>query len=410
MKKADFQKKLAFGCTIFLYFLSSIIGGLVLSRTKDYKYDSLTYQINDYNKGVEVDNSFTRPYMRLTRKNETNDLYQDLLANYYYSDRVNDVRQYFQNDIRYKFPGEDEYKVDFRFYSQSTVYIPPEPINDQRIEYKIDYRLFTAYFSDNELGRRGYIGKRFECDSYIFIIDTFANKLCDYYGLENNREGYLQLLSNEEYAVLSFSVDGTLYRYSINNVLYSDSRSAPRCATFNEFFGVVPFSFLKEIYIPCFEFDFKTYSYWTRMLFNDLERLNYTTKDYNFDFFTYDKQNETYMLNENINKVMLDNTRNWSLTSFYILFIISIIGVNILLHSVKNGKQISMLLFIIFISLFIGSFLASYIYVHYLLFLIPLTILISILIQKGSYYGKRVKKTFAFKTKSKRSFYREIEV
>lgn len=274
----------------FLYVGSSF----ALRNTYSYKIDNFGYKLNNYNERY-TKTGYKQSYIKITSKEKRDALYDDLFNTFYYSDDSGSIRQYMNNSVDFNLNGNS---YNIRLYSQRTYYILNTLANDGG--YRIDYGLFHAYFSDEQFGnKKTYLNPHFNCDSFIFISDTFADKLIAEYNLPNASEeekqkSYLKLITEEDFAVLKIRIDEKYdVKLSINNIIYTNKRSAPRCLDFNEDFGTMLFNNkIKDYFNPAFEIDLKSYPFYTTSVLNKLKDLNYNIESYNFSFNTFDyKQN-----------------------------------------------------------------------------------------------------------------------
>ena len=378
-------------CLIFV--LASLVCNLLISFTSFFKLDSISYNINNYNKNV-LSSNFKAPYLKISSKKSTKSLYNDLFQTFYYSDDSGSIRQYFDNDIFYNFEGQQK---NVRLYTQEKLYISPEKQIDDG--YRLDYGLFHAYFSSNELGSYSYLGKRFDCDTYMFVSDKFADMLLFKYGLigkdddGDHSELYKELMFNEKYSVVHFSVDGTDFTVSINNILYTKNRTGPRCSEFNELFAVVNHHYALDKYPDfniCIEIDLKAYSYYIKTALNKVESFGYNVKDNGFDFYQYDYSNKEYYKNDQIANLYnsyraVSPFQNCILITFYVLIGGFAIVASIIIS--KRGfltkKNVIFVICFEFTIAMLFSILASLIFVSYLYSIIMIALLIAFIIQKG---------------------------
>ena len=382
------KKSISFFFVVFSFLAATLSSAFIFAGTTNYKLDKLAFNINNYNEHYYTED-FKRPFVKI-EKNETNVLYDDLFSRFYYSDDSGSVRQYMDNDSRIVINGSASNKVTL--FSQSTFAIQNNIAADGG--YRVDYGLFHAYFSDNELGGvRSYVGKHFNCDSYIFISDSVADMLLRHYNLpfddDSKLDSYLKLIQDEKYAVLSLRVDNsTTLKFSINNILYSDKRTAPRCVEFNKYFGLINYMYVSKYFKPCFEIDFKSYSYYITSVLNDSNSLGYTTENSKYDFYTYDYKNNKYLLNQEVTARFKELPADFSFNAFNVLFYCSIwvFGLIYLFLVIKSLNNKSDLLFCIFFEalwLAMYSILGNFFYTCFTFSIVPLMLLIVLLIAKG---------------------------
>lgn len=372
--------------TIAFFFLFSFCSGILYTQTTNFKLDNLAYQINNYNKHY-YSNGTKRSFVKI-KKNDNNQLYNDLFSQFYYSDDSGSVRQYMDNDCQV---FSDDGILDYRItlYSQSTFSITNEEAKDGG--YRIDYGLFHAYFTNPD---RSYLGIHFDCDSYVFISDTFANILLDYYNLpsgeEAKNESYQKLITEKQYAVLKVRIDNdTVVKLSINNIIYSSKRTGPRCLEFGDYFALVCFPYLSKMLSPCFEIDFKTYAYYITSVLSKTNQLGYNRDNSDFSFFTYNYENSSYELNDGVsNSFKKIDFQGQTSVVFSVLFyaslpLFSLVFFLITKKGITDKKSSRICILTILAVLIIYSILANFIYTCFAFSVVPLTLLLILFISKG---------------------------
>lgn len=384
------KKKSEFGFffVIVSFLAATLSSALIFTGTANYKLDNFAFKINDYNKHY-TENGFKRPYVKI-KKNDSKTLYNDLFSRFYYSDDSGSIRQYMDNECKMLAPNSSSKKI--KLYSQSTFTISDNLATDGG--YRIDYGVFHAYFNANELGNgRSYIGKRFNCDSYIFLSDTAADLLLEYYGLPNDeeskRDSYLKIVNEERYSILSIKIDeANTVTFSINNIIYSDKRTGPRCSEFNKYFGLINYDYVSKYFNPCFEMDFKSYSYYITSALKDTNKLGYTIDNSTFDFYTYDYEKNEYFLNEYVTNKFKTIPAQFNANAFDIIFYISLVIFGfahffLSLHFIdKKGDLLFCLIFELF-WLVIYSIIGNFLYTCYAFSIMPVFLIILLFIAKG---------------------------
>ncbi len=380
---------------LFLFVFFSILSNVFISCTFNHDLDQLSYKINNYNNDLDG-KEFVRPYVKVERKSNNNALYDDLYKRFYYSDDSGSIRQYMNNNCCYDF-GNGE-KIQLNLYSQSSFYILDTIAVDGG--YRIDNGLFHAYFSSKELGSGGYLGKHFGCDSYIYISDIFADKLLETYGLEKSMDSYEKLINEERYAILDIVVDDkTTLKFSINNIIYSDKRSAPRCCEFNEFFGLINHYYVSEYFSPCIEIDLKAYSYYITSVLNSINNYGYTTDNCVFSFYLFDKNSKSYYKSKSIGEeyvdiVSLANNDTFFVSMYIMSIVIGSVVYSVAAYGISLKREILICVSLELLSLSAYSIAANYFYTFYLYSIMPLVLFLILLLLKG----KRI--VYAFKDRA----------
>lgn len=369
--------------TLCAFFLFSFFGGFTASKTALGQIDALTYRLNDYNNHT-INGDFIRPYVRIEDKNVRDRLYTDLLRQFYYSDDSGSIRQLMQNECDVEIGGS---KHEIVLYSQDILGIQNTISADGG--YRIDYGIFHAYFSDSELGERGYLGKRFNCDTYIFISDTFADALLEEYGLAKTREAYLSLIKEEQYAILHINVDGLKdITLSINNIIYSDKRMGARCSYFNKYFGLINYNYVSDVLQPAFEIDLKAYSYYISSVLDKTEQMGYGVGSYNYRFYKYDyskgKYFEDYAINDSYALIRSDGLDD----VFKPLFIATVAATSflfgVLIYYFQSTSFAEIVeICVMTLSLSVFSVISNFIYVSFLTSVVPLCLCLVFVCMKG---------------------------
>ena len=359
-----------------LFVLFSVIVSLLFLPTQGYKLDNFAYQINDYTSKYPA-TGLVRPYVKVESKEKRDSLYNDLLLRYYYSEDSGSIRQYLDNDFFYTVGDET---INLRLYSQSTFSIT----NTLAIDggYRIDNGLFHAYFSSPELGDRGYAGPKYGCDSYVFINDVFADVLCEVYGLPKNEESYLKIVKNEEYGILPVTMEnGQELTLSINDIIYSDKRTGPRCSQFNPYFGLVNFHYISKYAQPCIEIDLKSYARYIVSVLDGLDDYGYTVENTTLNFFTYDFENEVYVPRTDLDNeyiaIRSTNTIVWDVAAYLSLFLCFFLYSWLFVVLGRNDFILSLIVFVCeFVLTAIYSTVTGFVYTYYGFSLFPLLVLI----------------------------------
>lgn len=405
IKNKSFSRnnKISILITVVCFLLFSFCSALLYTQTTNYKIDHLAYNINDYNKHYYGNNT-KRPFVKINKR-DSHQLYNDLFSQFYYSDDSGSVRQYMDNECVF-FTDDGVINKKVTLYTQSTFSITDSEAKDGG--YRIDYGLFHSYFSDPN---KSYLGIHFECDSYVFISDTFADILLDYHNLpsseETKIESYKKLISEEQYAVLKVKIDNdTVVRLSINNIIYSSKRTGPRCLEFNNYFGLISFPYFSKLLKPCFEIDFKTYAYYITSVLSKTDQLGYNRDNSEFSFFTYNYDDKLYELDSSVTDAFTKiDFHGKTSVIFSSLFYVSLLLFSsafffIFKILMSKRKDTIICLFSMFFLLTLYSVLANFIYICFAFSVMPLILFIICVLMKGGYalgfkkYNSKNKKLF----------------
>jgi hypothetical protein len=163
--------------------------------------------------------------------------------------------------------------------------------------YYLDYGLFSTYYRDEILPNRQYLEHRYNSNGFVFISDTFANKLLDLYGIND----YKQLILDEKYCLLECEINNKPLKFCINNILYSNQRTGPRVQYLEDLFCVFHGrqSLLQELDF-CVEVDLKSDIYGTGLFFKTLNALGYNVNNTEIQFKTYNTVTKEYEIREDL--------------------------------------------------------------------------------------------------------------
>lgn len=376
--KAKIKKAFPDVLIIVLFVLFSLSSCLFCLGTSDFKLDHLSYSINNINRTTILDDDFRATILNIHSNEKTN--YNDLLSYFYYNSLNGPTRLIASNNV-----SCDE--LNLHIESQDTLSIRSSEEEDGG--YYLDKGLYYTYFSDDILGPRQYLIPRFGCDSFVFISDTFADKLISKYNI-SDEEGYKTLITNEEYSVLSLIVDGNqTISLSINNILYSNKRNGPRTHELYGDFGVVARNnTLNNIFTFEFEIDLKDNPYCIRNTFKSVNELGYSTKKSRILLKRFDETSAKYIIDERLTEKYY---KSWSSFDalFYTLFAVSnlliIVSFSIIVNRTKRESLIP--LFCCFCCFAVFGIISSFIYIYPLFSIPPLVGLIILIFL----YRKEVK-------------------
>lgn len=392
------RKHLFYSLLVVSYICLSVCCCFSFTSSKNYNYDYLAYRINDYNRNIDNDD-FQNPILTI-RKNEdsikkTGPFFDDLYEEFYYNFLVSSIREKISNS---------SLKVDdseISLYTQSTFSIRKQ--EEPSGGYYVDYGLFYAYFSDNILGNRGYLKIRNDCDSFVFISDKFADKLLEKYGLSS----YEELILSDEYSILPVTLDnGQVLKFSINNILYSSKRTAPRCSElYGSDFGLIYFKkdFLTNNLRISFEMDLDSSAFNMRNNFNTLESYGYNNSNSDFSFRIYDKQLDKYLESDYANtyfkEIITTNYSEWISITTLLISVIAFIAL-LFLYSARWVELYSLrpilLILPCFIVFFVWSIVTTFAYSYPLFMVFPIIAFLAMLITFGKEVRNELSSFFVF--------------
>lgn len=396
---------------LFLFVIFSVLQGVTLSFTTSFYLDKLAYDISNYNVEFQSAINGKYPYLRIEKKVNDEKLFDDLYNEYYYDIDAKSIRQIVDNDVSLL---NDE-TTNLTLHTQKSFSVSDTPNNYGG--YRMDYGMFDAYFSSKELGgSKAYLGKHFNCDSYIFITDKFANFLCEKYKLPANKDGYLKLIKNEEYAVLkTLDRNNNEVSFSINNIVYSNTRSAERCSQFNELFGIINYSYVSDVFSLAFEIDLSNYAHRLTTVLKKNYKMGYTIRDYDFCFYRYNSKEKSYMFDkensdqyleiyQKKNSILPTIISAISFIAYLIIFVLFTFKLK--LRPIKN--LLIMVFYLILLSIY--SILAAYFYTYYAFSILPIVLLITFILMKGGKTFKYVKESNILKINGFRYAFWDIEI
>lgn len=307
----------------FLVF--SFCSALISTTLSDFGYDRLAYNINDYNSSTMRDKSFHPTIINIVEKEENTDnknAFDNALSYFYYNQANGNIRNQVIQDVKF---GEMPIKLETQptFSIKKSEKVSPG--------YYIDYGLYSSYYMDEILGNRGYLSFRYDCDSFIFISDTFADKLIEFYGIDTE-EPYKTLIEKESYCVLPLTTsDGNTIKFCINNILYTNARSARRTY---ELYGDFALFYYRGKISPSlqleFEIDFKDSPYSIKKTLKDMEQLGYRVDNYNFSFKRFDEKTGFYVFSDLLTKSYLALQNGESKDALTIVGVLGVIVISFL--------------------------------------------------------------------------------
>lgn len=368
------------------------LANLVLINTNNFKLDQISYSINQNNKYSYFQDEHESTILKIFPDEPQDPLaFNMLYANTYYNVLNGPIREMNSTPAA---------SFDFNIHLETQYTFSIEPTLSTFGGYRLDNGLYHTYFSDDILGHRGYLIPRFQCQTFIFISDTFADKLLEKYNLPNGIEGYKELILNPTYAVLPIEINNHLFNFCINNVIYTNLRNAPRTY---ELYGDFALFCFNNYVAPAvdlhFEIDLKDNPYCISQTLLNVNACGYSNDNASFEFYCFNYESEQYVFNEKISKsfVAWNNDGNDSL--YLILFLSITIFTLIFVYyyfayykAVSLIKNISLLLS--YAILFVLGVVTVFAYNYMFFTIIPLCFIILTFILKGKELLNGINKNF----------------
>ena len=387
---------LLFSLILVLIFSASFLP----SCLSDYQFDYFSYSISNFNK-IKTSDEDIFPMMTISKTDEKIEedgtkLYTDLYSNFYYNDLISNIRQMLDGSFYNQVSGQKLYLL-----TQDVFSIQADESKDGG--YRLDYGQFNTYFTytDLFLSKEQMLTPRFNCDSFIFISDSYADYLLDFYNLES--KNYSQLITDEQYAALSLqsSIDDVSYTFSINNIIYSSSQDAPRTESLYGYFGMIKLNNSLSSCDVHFEAELKNSPYPVKTVLKTIDSIGYDTNNSVFSFYQYDLTQKKYLndLKADISfqKISQQNYNDTLIYFFYVLIVLCTLISSFCFFSHRFLFRFRIYgIFVLSFAFVAFSIIANFVYIY------PLSSLCSILVIIFSYgvIGKEV--VDAFKAKISR--------
>ena len=220
--------------------------------------------------------------------------YSSAFSYLYYSILVDAARIGVDDETVVNIGGEC---IKTKILTQPTFSIPKQLEEDS---YYLDYGIFSTYFNDSSFSFGNSRTVRNGCESFIFVSDTFADYLVNYYNLENEPNPYYSLIENSDYSTIEITCGEKNIKYCINNVLHSDKRSGPHYKDlFNYYFMTNITSSLKDAQLS-FEAELTSSPYSVKKCFGVLDSVGFKADDSKYDVlsFNYETKEQTILKNK----------------------------------------------------------------------------------------------------------------
>lgn len=370
-------------CIIF-----SVISVFSIRITESYKLEKFSSTIY---KQTQKNDSYECKILNVKKNkarydNDTDVIYKDAFNQFYYNKIVADTRLIIDDVVRV-----ESTETNIKLFTQDTFSISNDFLPEGG--HYVDYGMFSSYYADDILGRRKYLFERFGCDSFVYISDTFANKLLEKYGISS----YEELIRNEQYAVLEVKINDTgRFKFSINNILYSDKRHAKRASElYGDFALVYETQKLKKVLNTSIEFDLKSNPYCVKQTITQIKSLGYNLNNSQFNFGKFNKETMSFEIDRQTNSKFIDSQKfnnSSGITFFCIVFLFNFIAQIILSVFLKNKKRriLSLLVFLTIFSIY--CLVLQILETNLFVFVMPLLTFVEILIL----FRKEAKYVFEF--------------
>ncbi len=375
---------------------------LTLSRTSDFIKDRLSYEMLNYN--VPGDKNEYKPLISFSKTPEKieedgNKSFTGLFISY--SSNGLFISDYRENVVgNNRFIGTD---MSLHLMFQPTYSIATSK-DDSDQGYKLDYEHYQTYYSDDILGKRGYLQYRFGAESFLFISDSFADKLISYYKQLYSLDEltYDDLILYERYALIYLENDnGNFIKLCINNIIYSNVGKAPRVQELHGDFGLINLGYGIEKKLDSeFEVEIKNNPYTTKRVFSDFSRFGYNIETCDFSFKTYDDQAKKYVTNERLDNLFIQASSNkdnmvYSMLSIILIFLAEIILFILDYKPNNNHVPLAISFLIMTLMIVVGAIVVTYIYNYPLFSICPLLMWIFHYLLRRKEINSGFKKLFA---------------
>ena len=382
--KGQYVQKLIAGilaATIFA--VLSAVGAITLTYTSDYAMDSFISTICDYNSDISIkENPDIFAVKQDVKDSTSNYIFNDLLDIFYYNLDVSAVRCSIKNSFVIQELEDSQIHIE----TQDTFWTEYRTTGTGETIIYLDYGLYSPYYIDSDLINRNYSN----CDTFIYISDTIANKLIEKYDIkvaeDNYRDAYKELVMSDEYGVIHLLCDDFSIKARIVNVLDTSSRNGPRTTELYGDFGLIYLNSHthNDNLNASFEIDLKNNPSTIRNTLDTTLALGYDTSNSDFSFITYqdgyhEDESVIFAFEEVISKDYSDTA---FITIFYFIIFVSIFIpiISFFLLRKKKAHYIISIFAGVAICFFIGGIVISFIYWYPMFTLVPLILFIECLI------------------------------
>lgn len=381
----NYFKKLIFPFLFTIFFVVSC--SILLAQSSVSKIDQYSYKLSNYHKTNHY-SDYNSSILRINKlgfseEESSRNFYDKIEFDIGYSKYVKDYRRLIVNET-------NVFNEPLKILNNKTYSITEK---DDEIKYYVDGNKLSTYFPSSLLPERDMIKARFGCDSFIFLSDTFADKLLAKYNLTN----YEDLILDENYCVLPVMENGELlFTVSINNIIKSEELSGKRIKNLYGDFG---FSYFSDAYIYktkfnlAFEVDIKVDPFGTSKVLNYmLFSKEYNPNQCEYNIIQFDVKSGKYVtdssFSEEIKSISQDNDLLIFILSICIVFSYSVLFVIFYDKILKNDKEIKLYFLSYLVAYSIFAFVISFFYFNWLMSIFPTFILILYLFTFSKTIGK----------------------
>lgn len=390
------NRKSWLGIAIFsIGILGSIIGpNFLLSQTSIFKLDNLANRLNNYNEH-DYYKGYNPSLVRITKKDFSEGLMMDA-----YSQIQNYLNQnkYTQNVYQVISTPTSTFDYDISLISQKTFSVTQE--KDSEGGYTLDGGIYTTYYGYNTVDKSTMISPRFNCSGFVFITDTFADKLLKKYNISS----YLDLITKEEYGVLNVidKNNGALVtNLSINNIIYGSKMVAPQTNKIYGDFGVTYLGWKKDEQPNAklsLDFQLKVDPYGSAKVFRELSKVGYSTDTcyYNVKTYNYstDQYEEDYQFVAELPNA-LDTSNDILFFSLGIgIFVVLTCCIVLVIDEFLNKKEQRSVEIVLIILFAIYGVIATFLRIPWIMGLIPVIAVVTYLFNFFMFLPKIIKKTY----------------
>lgn len=274
-----------------IFLLSTVGADIFFAQTSFYKLDKLALKLNDSDKHNYY-SGYKPALVRVTKRDVSDDLvmnaYVPIEGYFKYNAMVENVYQ----TVSTKTVCGD---IDISILSQRTFSITEE--KDEYGGYTLDNNQFSTYYGYDFLSRDEMISTRFGAAGFVFISDSFADKLLEKNGLTS----YDDLLLNEQYSLITINnkISGSeISTYSINNIIYSEKNSGPITKQLYGDFMVAYLGWKKDCQPNVkisLDFQLKVDSFGNARTLRELNDSGYGVDTCDYEIKIYDYENDVYI-------------------------------------------------------------------------------------------------------------------
>ena len=340
--------------SLLAFVLFSILSYVSVSQTLDGRLDFFSYRLNDYNFS-NYQTGFVSPIYSVQKDGVV--AHNKAIDYFHYNFMVGGCREVINEDIEIELSNGSTVKTAF---VGQDVFSITNKVGEK--DYIIERNMFHSYYKDEIIKTGVNYQARFGANTFIFISDKVADTIVKINHLEDFEDPYAEIIQNQQYALVSFVVDGGKIPItcSINNIVHSDIKQGART---EELYGDFILGFfdnhIAEHMTSRFEIDLKADPYGNKTCFKFFNSMDYTIDNSIFKFRLYDKEQCKYIENESLEQKYVNI---WSSQNDFLFLSIGVVsglvGLGILIFCMYNDRDKRFLDAMDFVSFFtrIGLF------------------------------------------------------